>query len=130
MSLTITWPTEARPKLLSTFHLMLRDLRDSTGAIIDLSQASKVYLTLKVSPSDTDASAALQVNNIDDSSYFDLTQGVLGAADIVVPPSEMDTLHADTPYWMDVKAIWPDGTAVTLVYDVITFDPPVTRATL
>ena len=127
MSLSIVDKDNPNPTTLTTLRLYLRGLKDKDGKPYDLSGASKLYAHIKDELTDADASAAVSINSTSNPTQFVSTYASTGNLDVIFSTTNTN-LTAGLLYYIDVKAVWTDGTVVELVRDTIVFDKPVTLA--
>lgn len=127
MSLPIVDKDAPNPTTKTTLPLYIRDLLTKDGLPYDVSGA-KLYAHIKDSLADADAAANVSINTTDNATQFVITYASTGNVDVIFTSTNTN-LTAGTLYYIDVKAIWPDGTALEVVRDTIIFDTPVTLAT-
>jgi len=127
MSLSIIDKDTPNPTTLTTLTLFLRDLKDKDRLPYNLSGA-KLYAHIKDSLAEADAAADVSINTTSNASQFVITYASTGNVDVIFTPTNT-TLTAGTLYYIDVKAVWTDGTVRELVRDTIVFDVPPTLAT-
>jgi hypothetical protein len=127
MSLSISDKDVPNPTTLTTLTLYIRGLTDNNGKPYDLSGASKIYATIKDSLADADAAADVHIDSVSDATQFVTTYASTGNLDVTFTTTDTD-LTAGTLYYIDVKAVWADGTVVELVRDTVVFDVPPTLA--
>jgi hypothetical protein len=128
MSLSISDKSGPNPTTKTTLRLCIRDVLDKDGKFYDFSAVSKIYAHIKDSLSDADAAADVTINSVSNPTQFVTTYASTGNLDVIFS-STNTTLIAGTLYYIDVKAIWADGTSVEIVRDTITFDTAITFAT-
>ncbi len=127
MSLSISDKDVPNPTTLTTLTLYIRGLTDNDGKPYDLSGASKIYATIKSSLATADASADVQIDDSTNATQFVTTYASTGNLDVTFTTTDTD-LTAGTLYYVDVAAVWADGTKVELVRDELVFDVPPTLA--
>ena len=127
MSLGINDKDSPNPTTLTTLPLYIRGLKDKDGKKYDLSGVSKFYAHIKDELTDSDATAAVTINSTSNPTQFVTTYASTGNLDVIFSTTNTN-LTAGTLYYIDVKAVWADGTVVELVRDTIVFDVPVTLA--
>lgn len=127
MSLSIIDKDKPNPTTLTTLRLRVRGLLDADGKPYDLSGVTKFYAHIKDALSDPDASADVKLDSETNPTQFITTYAATGNLDIIFTTANT-TLTAGTLYYIDVAAVWPDGTKIVLVNDTITFTVPPTLA--
>jgi hypothetical protein len=127
MSLSISDKESPRPVTRTTLPLYIRGLKTKDGLPYDLSGA-KLYAHIKDSLAEADAAADVTINSTSNASQFTTTYASTGNVDVIFT-STNTALTAGTLYYVDVKAVWVDGTSLEIVRDTIVFDNPVTLAT-
>ena len=115
MSLRILDRATTRNVVGDEVKITIRDLRMENGNVYDLSGASKIYCTVKAALADLDNAALININSVTNATQFILTDAANGNISVILTATNSATLTAGTRYFLDVKAIWADGTIVSLV---------------
>lgn len=115
MSLKIEDIAEARLVLGDTVTIRLRELRDAEDAVYSLATVEKFYCMVKTALADTDGSALISINSSSNPTQFVTTNAAYGELDVVLLPADTAALTAGVKYNLDIKAIWADGTILSLL---------------
>ena len=115
MSLRIQDVDEARLVTGDIITIRCRELIDPDGRPYDLSDVDTIYCTVKESLADADGEAIIQIDSVTNPTQFNLANALYGELDVTLLPVNTTLLVPGTIYFIDIKALWPDGPVLSIV---------------